>query len=407
MPALPRDPAKPTLQAVMKIVLVLHVKLDRNAGAAGVVLTLADEFRRAGHRVETVSHDGLGRLPLLLRNLIFPFYVAAKLLLAHRDADVIEGGTGDCWIYYLLRRRNRKTLYITFSQGLYRPLHDRLMRERARGAARVSWRYRLFHGSIELWQEALSMQVADLVYVLNAEERRYVTHSLNVAAQRVITVRNGVGRHFRQRAEELCGPLPVPSRTGVVQVGSWEERKGIKASVAATARLLTARPGLGMAYLGTTCPAEQSLAHYPEALRRRVTVVPRFDNVCLPDLLAAYQIFIMPSTYEGFGLAPLEAMACGLVPVVTNVAGPAEYITDGQNGLIVPVDDPRALEAAITRLIDDDALYARLQAGALATALTFGWQDVAQARLDDYELFGSAKKGAGRTDWAVSAEAGI
>ena len=394
------------MPAAMKIVLVLHFKLDRNAGAAGVLLTLADEFRRGGHRVETVSHDALGRLPLLLRNLVFPLYVAAKLLGSHRDADVIEGGTGDCWLYYLLRRRNRSTLYVTFSQGLYRPLHDRLMQRRARGEARVSWRYWLFHGSLELWQEALSMQVADLVYVLNGAERQYATRSLRIPAGRVVTVRNGLAAHFRQRAEQGRVAQPAAARSGIVQVGSWEERKGIAASVAATTRLLGARPGLRMAYLGTTSPVEETLAHYPAALRGRVAAVPRFDNAALPDLLAAYQIFIMPSTYEGFGLAPLEAMACGLVPVVTDIAGPAEYIVDGRNGLVVPVDDPAALEAAIARLVDDDALYARLQAGALATAKTFAWHDVAQARLDDYTRLGRAKKGARRSRWAVSAQAG-
>ena len=73
---------------------------------------------------------------------------------------MIEGGTGDCWLYYLLRWRSRRTLFVTFSQGLYRPLHERLMQDRKRGVKSVSWRYWLFHGSLELWQEAASMQLA-------------------------------------------------------------------------------------------------------------------------------------------------------------------------------------------------------------------------------------------------------
>ncbi len=376
----------------MKIVLVLHFKLDRNAGAAGVVLTLADKFRAAGHRVETVSHDALGRLPLLLRNLVFPVYVAWTLLAKHGDADVVEGGTGDCWIYTLLRWRNRRTLHVTFSQGLYRPLHDRLMRQRRRGEASVSWRYWLFHGSLELWQEAWSMQVADLVYVLNAEERNYAVKTLGVASERTKVVRNGLAEHFRRRAAQLSASRSVAARQAIVQVGSYEPRKGIHTSVAATARLLAARPGLRMAYLGTTCPAEQTLADYPPPLRDRVTALPYFANADLPGLLEHHQIFIMPSTYEGFGIAPLEAMACGLVPIVTNIAGPAEYVVDGVNGLVIPVDDADALEQAIVRLIEDGALYARLQAGALATAMRFAWDEVAAARLADYAGFGRAKR---------------
>ena len=376
----------------MKIVLVLHFKLDRNAGAAGVVLTLADKFRAAGHRVDTISHDALGRLPLLLRNLVFPLYVAFKLLAAHGDADVIEGGTGDCWIYYLLRWRNRRTLFITFSQGLYRPLHNRLMRQRQRGESSVSWRYWLFHGSLELWQEAWSMQLADLVYVLNAEEQNHAVATLGVPPGRTKIVRNGLAEHFRLRAAQLTACRPAVPRRAIVQVGSYEARKGIHTSVAATTRLLAERPGLRMAYLGTTCRAEQTLADYPPSLHDRVTALPYFANADLPKLLEQQQIFIMPSTYEGFGIAPLEAMACGLVPIVTNIAGPAEYVVHGSNGLVIPVDDADALMEAITRLIEDDALYAHLQAGALATAMRFAWDDVAAARLADYAVFGQSKR---------------
>jgi glycosyltransferase involved in cell wall biosynthesis len=377
----------------MKIVFVLHFRLDRNAGAAGVLFALTDQFRAAGHQVSAISHDGLGRLPLIVRNLIFPFYSAAKLALHHADADVIEGATGDCWLYYLARMRNRTTLYVTFSHGLYRPLHDRLMREKAAGRAKISWKYRLFHGSLELWQEAFSMRMADLVYVLNADEKRFATERLRIDPARISIVKNGLGEQFRRRAANVRSALPRQKRLGIVQVGSYEERKGIKVSVAATTRLLEANPELHMAFFGTVRPAEQTLGDYPDHLRSRVTVLPRFDNARLPDLLADYDIFIMPSTYEGFGIAPLEAMACGLVPIVTNIAGPAEYMVDGWNGLVIPVDSADALEAALSRLIGDTELYARLRAGALDTVEKFGWADVAQARLRDYALYGSRKKG--------------
>lgn len=378
----------------MKIVFVLHYRLDRNAGAAGVLFALADRFVAAGHEVATISHDGIGRLPSLLREMVFPFYAAAKLLAHHGDADVIEAATGDCWLYYLARRRRTRPLGITFSHGLYRPLHDRLMQERARGAARVSWKYWLFRGSVRLWEEALSMRVADLVYVLNEEERRFATDAQKVDPARVKIVRNGLGEHFRSRSLVASQMAPPPRRTRIVQVGSYEERKGIRATVAATTRLMQARPAVRMAFLGTVCRSEDVHADYPAALRDRVAVTPRFDNAALPDLLAAYSIFVMPSTYEAFGIAPLEAMACGLVPIVTDIAGPAEYIRDGVNGLVVPVDAPEALEQAIGRLIDDDGLYARLRAGALATVRTFDWDQVARERLADYEHFGRIRRAA-------------
>ncbi len=377
----------------MKIVFVLHFLLDRNAGAAGVLFALKDRLTAAGHDVSVISHDGLSQLPPLVRSAVFPFYVAAMLFLRHARADVIEGATGDCWLYYLLRAGNRQTLNVTFSQGLLRPLHDRLMRDRAAGRAKVSWRYWLFHGSLELWQEALSMRVADLVYVLNADERKFAIGQ-GIDPERIKIVRNGLGEHFRRRAVAAQAGLALPprDRIRIVQVGSYEARKGIRATVAATTRLLRARPDLQMAFFGTVRPVEQTLADFPEDLRDRLTIVPHFDNEQLPQMLADYDVFIMPSIYEAFGIAPLEAMACGLVPIVTNIAGPAEYIADGYNGLVVPVDAPVALEGAIARLLDDTALYNHLRRGALATAQAYGWDGVAAARLADYEAYGRHKR---------------
>jgi glycosyltransferase involved in cell wall biosynthesis len=390
----------------LSIVLVLHFPLSRDAGAAGVVLALAEQFRRAEHRVATISMDDMPKLPALLSEACFPFFVAACLLRGHGAADVIEGSTGDCWVYYLLRCRARSTLFVTFSQGLLRPLHDRLMRARAERRAKVSWKYFLWRGSLRLWQEALSIRVADLVYALNSEEHHFATEALGVAPERARVVRNGIGAHFIERARRLRGTPSAGARRRIVQVGSYEDRKGSPTTVAATCGLMRERPPLEMMFLGTVCDAERVYADYPEDLRARVTVLPRFDNTRLPELLETCQLFVMPSTYEAFGLAPLEAMACGLVPVVTNVAGPATYMVDGVNGLVVPIDSPGALSEAIARLLDDDALYAKLRDGAIETALAYDWEAIVRERISDYRSFAQVKLHGGRRSLPVRGPSG-
>ncbi len=78
---------------------------------------------------------------------------------------------------------------------------------------------------------------------------------------------------------------------------------------------------------------------------------------------------LFPVTWpEPFGLVPLEAMACGRPVVATATGGAAEYLRDGENCLIVPVDDPQSLAAAVQRLAADEALRAGLVAGGHATA---------------------------------------
>jgi len=80
----------------------------------------------------------------------------------------------------------------------------------------------------------------------------------------------------------------------------------------------------------------------------------------VPDLLAALDIFVLPSHREGVSLALLEAMAVGLPVIVTAVGGLPEVVTHGENGLLIPLKDPEALTEALARLLADPELARRL-----------------------------------------------
>jgi len=76
----------------------------------------------------------------------------------------------------------------------------------------------------------------------------------------------------------------------------------------------------------------------------------------VPAFLAGIDIFVMPSLFEGLGVAALEAMAGGKAVVASRVGGLAESIIDGETGLLVPPNDPERLAAAVGRLITDRSL---------------------------------------------------
>lgn len=78
------------------------------------------------------------------------------------------------------------------------------------------------------------------------------------------------------------------------------------------------------------------------------------------DLLAACDVFVMPSRAEGLGIAALEAMAAGRPVVGSRVGGLADAIVHERTGLLVPPDDPAALAAALDRVVADPALRHRL-----------------------------------------------
>ena len=83
-------------------------------------------------------------------------------------------------------------------------------------------------------------------------------------------------------------------------------------------------------------------------------------------LLAAADVFAVPSRREGQGMAALEAMASGVPLVAARVGGLADMLVDGETALLVPPDDPDALAAALSRLQSDSRLRQKLVANALA-----------------------------------------
>ena len=88
----------------------------------------------------------------------------------------------------------------------------------------------------------------------------------------------------------------------------------------------------------------------------------------VPDVLAASDIFVLPSLWEAFPIALLEAMSMGKAVIGTAVDGTPEMIRDGQNGLLIGTEGmEKELEEAIVRLSLDKGLRLRLQEGAIAS----------------------------------------
>lgn len=108
---------------------------------------------------------------------------------------------------------------------------------------------------------------------------------------------------------------------------------------------------------------------YLEALAKKYSLV---DNIQflgnrsdVPELLANAGIFILPSRCEGFGITIIEAMAIGIPVVASNIDGPKEIITNGQNGLLFECDNEVDLAEKIKMLITDNSLREKLASNAL------------------------------------------
>ncbi len=110
-------------------------------------------------------------------------------------------------------------------------------------------------------------------------------------------------------------------------------------------------------------------------------------------LLRAADLVALPSRYEPFGTVMVEAWQTGVPLIAAAAAGPAAYVRDGVNGLLVPVDDPPALAVAIRRGIEDHNLRQSLIAGGRETfEAEFTKKRVVEAYLDLYRRLAEGRR---------------
>ncbi|MBV8087493.1 MAG: glycosyltransferase family 4 protein [Chloroflexi bacterium] len=222
-----------------------------------------------------------------------------------------------------------------------------------------------------------------------------VMRFLHVAPQRVHVVPLAVGPEFRPRAADETAA--VRARYGleapyVLSVGSQQERKNVPALIRAFAHVHRRLPDVRLAITGPTQWASGSLAPLIAELgiERAVQVLGYVPDDDLPLLYAGARVFAFPSLYEGFGLPPLEAMACGTPVVCSNSTSLPEVAGDGAAMLVEPTD-VAALAGALEEALTDDALRCRLRDAGLERAGRFTWAETARQTVAAYRELAASR----------------
>lgn len=229
---------------------------------------------------------------------------------------------------------------------------------------------------------------ADMVIAVSECTRRDAIRWYQIPEERIRVIYEGVEERFRPAPPEAVAALRarygLPERF-ILYVGTIEPRKNLPTLFAAYRRLLDRWPDLGLVVAGK--PGWLTRGTF-QALRRlglegRVRFLGYVPEEDLPPLYTAAAAFAFPSLYEGFGLPPLEAMACGTPVVVADAAALPEVV--GEAGLRVPPDRPEAWAAALEAVLSDPLLRARLREAGLRQAARFRWDEAAAQTVAVYE----------------------
>jgi len=247
-----------------------------------------------------------------------------------------------------------------------------------------SLRWRLFGADLGAFQGARGLRIGvlrrirDLALararrvIIPSEALRELALGWGLPTEKVVVIPNPVSPPELGEREELRRRHGLEGRT-LVFAGRMVPQKAIPVALEAVVR----NPDVSLVLAGE--------GPYLERLRELARSMPldsraRFlgpqPRQAVFELLRAADAALLSSSWENFPHMVVEALAVGTPVLATHVGGVTEILRDGENGLLVPMNDPEALAGAIRRYFDDEALQERLRAAAVASVARFSPDEI-------------------------------
>jgi glycosyltransferase involved in cell wall biosynthesis len=238
------------------------------------------------------------------------------------------------------------------------------------------------------------------IITISEHVRRYTLRIGTLYPSRLVTIPYGHdGSSARSMPNGFRQELGVGDDTFLVgTVGRLAPQKGQRHLIEAMRSVVAAGQNAGLAIVGEG-PLRERLEQQVAAAGLIGRVFFAGFRPDAPDLMRAFDVFVLPSLWEGFGLVLLEAMAAARPIVASRVSAIPEVVEDGVSGLLVPPGDARALAEAVLTLRNDATRRARLgTAGAERLRREFTLERVVERTTEVYRaVLGKKDSGSSKT----------
>lgn len=252
---------------------------------------------------------------------------------------------------------------------------------------------------LRLQVERELLQLVDYIVVPNPDERAELVWGLGARNAKIATIPPGIDLELFHPSDpgEARRELGLPDRPIILFVGRLDPIKDLDTLLQAYGHLRKNHtfdgPPPALLIIGGALENTDASSTPDTDLQRIAAraqelgideglILPGSQpQQILPKYYAASTVLAMPSLYESFGLAVVEAMACGLPVVATRVGGMKFTVEEQRSGLLVPRQEPEAMADALYRVISDRDFRATLQIGARQAAIRFSWHTIGSAIL--------------------------
>ncbi len=216
----------------------------------------------------------------------------------------------------------------------------------------------------QLFLDGLTSIFADRITVVSEAVKKFAREREHMSAAKLVTVYNAIDHQrfrvapeVRERVRRELGI--AENRIAIGSTGALTRQKGFTYLLQAVPAVTRAHPEVRF-FIAGEGELEEELLRQRDRLGLKDQVIFLGFRSDIPELLAAFDIFVLPSLYEGLPVSLVEAMAAGRPIVTTDVDGNCEVIGKNEAGIAVEPGDPPALAEALLKMIEDEKLRVRM-----------------------------------------------
>lgn len=370
----------------MRILIAIGVPRQKEAGAAGVVLSHAAALQKRGHQVECWFLEDVLKQPVQWKRfeaLLFAREIAKRIRRESARFDVVNLHAPWGCVYGRWHRSNPGgPPYVLTMQGSEERYVQAMRLEGRKGRAwNFNWKNQIWHRVYHQRMYDESIKTANFGAVANREGWICAELKYGRAPGLFWYVPNGTEERFFVSRE-----YPEAAACRLLFVGTWLDRKGVY--YLAEGFAIAARKNLALRLTVAGCSASEGEVKkaFPPEVRDRVKVIPFVRREEVVELYSAHDIFVFPSLVEGMPLTLLEAMATGMPVVTTSSSGMGDVVEDNVNGLLVPAADAAKVAEGIEKLSQSGELRKRLGLAGQETMRRYTWAQIAEQMEKVFEL---------------------